>query len=129
MSIYGLTIDCFSELKRQVKYFNQLPSFDSGYNNATTPQTIWITYQNVQTRVLKDSNGNLVGTEGQKIRCDRQLNIGWFISDGSIIYRIVMQSGYAFEGNLYTYDIEQVIGDDGSLTNDVIMNTGASNFT
>ena len=128
MSIYGLTIDCFSELKRSALYFNQVPKFNSGYEDKTAYQTIWITYQNVQMNKLKDSNGNLVVSNGQKIRCDLKLNMGWFIKDGSTIYKIGLESGYSFESSLYTYDIEQVIGDDGSLTNDVVFDKGANDF-
>ena len=128
MGIYGLTMDCFSELKRSVLYFNQIPKFNSGYEDKTAYQTIWVTYQNVQMNKLNDSNGNLVTTDGQKIRCDIKLQLGWFIKDGNVIYRIHTESGYKFESNLYTYDIERVVGDDGINTKSTSYNLGNDIF-
>ena len=154
MSIYGLSVECFPELKRKVSYFNRIPDTTGTLGSLTDLKEIYVTFQNTRPKAVKDSNGNLVFAKGLRIRTNSQLQAGWFVSsefidlslnDGSgielndgnslsvntdnmDIYRIIGESEYNFEGSLYTYDLEKVVGNAGQLIIDPDFNFGSGDL-
>jgi hypothetical protein len=120
-----------------LKNFDMLPLINAGYdvtktregeNSVTTD--FRGCFQNLSANEAKDSNGNIVIVVSGNLWSDIKLVLGTFVKnlDDDFIYRVKKENTWNREGGFYYYDVVQVVGDDGTITNDVDFNTGEGNF-
>jgi hypothetical protein len=128
MGIYGNSLLSFSEQMQSVNYYNQSPSINGGFENPTEPVVKKVIFHSTGARAIKDSNGNLVSVNKKEIWSISELQPGWFIEKSGDVFRISQENNWKFEDGFYKYGIEKIVGDDGTLTNDVEFNTGTDNF-
>lgn len=100
---------------RQFTYFNMIPKINSGYSidPATPPKTIWGVLQN-NTTMVKESNGNLVSQSQELLWTDEVLTMGYFVQFGEVIFRIVPANDWENEGGFSWYNLERLVGDNGT---------------
>lgn len=137
--LYGNMLSYFQGQFIDLENFDMLPLINSGYDNTKTKDEEIATvtnfrgcFQNLKGNETKDSNGNLVFVVSGDLWSETKLNLGTFVrdpEDDEYVYRIMKENGWNKEGGFYYYSVDQLVGDDGQLTNDVEFNEGEDNFS
>ena len=103
----------FPEQLRPFLYFNATADINSSYTPVGSPVTVWGIIQNAASSI-KENHDNLSTSDHMNVWIDTKLNIGWFLSFQSTMYRIIPGNEWNFEGGFYSYTIERVMGDNGT---------------
>jgi hypothetical protein len=135
MGIYGNGLRDFPEQYRTVEYFNMTPNMSGGYDpvldddeEPVEPTDIEGVLQNTGKKGVKDSNGNIAYVSSMEFWSEDELELGWFIKFNDVTFRLIPANDWSIEDGFYRYGLEKLIGDDGSLTNDVEFNNGMGNI-
>jgi hypothetical protein len=133
--IYGLGLECFPELFQPITYGTMTPLINDGYTDGTAGQdafTIIGTYSGFLLNAggkSKDSNGNLVSTDIWHLYVSETLLLGNFVEVGGNRYRIVPSQKWSDYLGFNHYEIELLVGSDGSVPVSSGFSNGASDVT
>lgn len=135
MGVYGNMMNYFQVQFVDIEYFDMLPLMNSGYDKTKDREgdiaiieTIRGCFQNMRGNQAKTSNGNLITVQTGDVWTETELKLGKFLSFNNFTYRIVNQNEWNREAGFYSYAVEQVTGDDGSLTIIPDYNKGTVNY-
>jgi hypothetical protein len=133
--IWGDILVSYPEQFETIKYFNQIPNINSGYtqlvdiDNVPIPYTnIEIIKQNIEPDEVTERNGNLVSKNCFDIWTMSTLTNGWFVLIDNEVFRVQISHDWQKQGGFIAYHVNKLTGDDGTLTNEVIFDTGDNNF-
>ena len=135
--VYGDMLLAWPEQNRQLEVYDQNPAINAGWEAVTDPQTGKVitttvvgVFQNTRGGGIKDSNGNLVITEGCEFWTHSDNLDGKFFVRNSKVYRLCVpdNSDWSFEGGFYRYGVEKVVGNNGTESDNASWNTGANSF-
>ena len=125
MSIYGNALPYFSELLREVDYFEQEPLIGAGYEAPAGTTQIEVIYQNSSEgssvsgplgRLSKRSNWTSMSiTDELRIWTNSTLKEGAFIHDHGKdrTYRILKRMDWEHQSDFNVYTVEKVVGNMG----------------
>jgi hypothetical protein len=138
MGVYGNMMSYFQVQFIDLEYFDMLPKINAGYDITKDKEgnvngvhlAFRGCFQNLTGNEAKDSNGNLVYVVSGDLWSDTKLSLGLFVKNPleAFIYRLQRENAWNKEGEFYSYKVVQVVGDDGTLTNDIIFDKGEDKF-
>ena len=113
---FGNMMSMFPETQIMVDYFDQQPLHGGGYGPRTDFSKVRGILQCTTGRRVKTSNGYKIIGRGMKFWTETPLQAGRFISDGVYVYAVSVPASddWEREGGFYIYDLERVIGPDGT---------------
>ena len=113
--VYGDHLLSFPELSKTYPYFDQPALQGGGYGTPTDVGTARGAFQCTGGRRVKDSNGNLVVSRETRFWTRQVLTVGRFLLIEGDTYRIGLpDNSWVTEGGFTVYDLEKVVGGDGS---------------
>lgn len=126
-AIYGEMLLFFPERFQVIPYFDRLPLENDNYGpkiyEATTRGILETKGGNV-----RDNNDNIV----------RESMFSWWTASGlipgrfteleGVLYRFMTDSPWPSQGGFFQYDLEKVVGSDGTNTAGPTWNTGENSF-
>lgn len=128
--IYGESLLAFPEQFRKVTVYEMTAKVNSGWTKTeNTEETVLGIYQNGSGSRIKDSNGNLVESNGLEFWTKRNDLSGKFTTLEGDVYRLISSNNWNFEGGYAKYQMEKVNGNDGTEPINTAWNTGANNFS
>lgn len=133
--VYGDMLLVWPEQMRSVDIFDMKPLINGGWDTVKDQQgktiitTIMGVYQNTRGGAVKDSNGNLVKTNGQELWTRTGGLDGKFLThtDGNV-YRLNASNDWSFEGGFIRYSLEKVVGNDATESDNATWNIGGNSF-
>jgi hypothetical protein len=135
--LYGNMMTYFQGQFVDMINFDMLPNINSGFDTTKTRDGQPVTplpfrgcFHDMQGDEAKDANGNLVITACGDLWSDTSLSLGTFIQivGTKPVYRIKEEKAWENQGGFFWYHVEQVLGDDGTLTVEPEFNLGEGNF-
>lgn len=127
--IYGDSLLAWPEQQRALTVYNMDPGINGGYTEVpNSRRTIVGIFQNTSGKQVKDSNGNLVTSNGLELWTGAADLDGLFITDAGTVYRVKASNNWAFEGGFYKYSLEKVVGNNGTEHDNTTWNTGLNSF-
>ncbi len=127
-AVYGEVLLHFPEQFRKVLYFNMGPKINDGYGPRTDEKDVWAVLHSQASRA-KDSNGNWIREDRQQVWTQTPLQSGRFIQFESVVFRIITDQDWPTQGGFYVYEVEKVVGSDGTPQVNPNGNTGGRSFT
>lgn len=134
MSVYGDMLLYWPEQRRSLTLFDMTPKINGGWNKVTDQsgnlitQTITGVYQNTSGDSTTDSNGNLVHKKQLELWTETGgLSDKFTIFNGSV-YRLKSDNDWESEGGFYRYQLEKVVGNNGTESDNATWNTGSNTF-
>lgn len=125
--VYGDIITSFPEQRRLVTVYEMTPGINGGWTIVPNMSIqISAIFQNTRKKSVVDSNGNLVYVSGQQLWTETSKLDGWFTNIDGNVYRITGQNNWDYEGGHYAYDLEKVVGGDGTESVNPAWNTGGN---
>lgn len=127
--IYGDSLLAWPEQQRAFIVYDMTPEVNGGWTEVPdSRRPIVGIYQNTTGKQIKDSNGNLVAGKGQELWTEEGNLDGLFITEEGTIYRVKASNNWSFEGGFYKYNLEKVVGNNGTEHDNTTWNTGANSF-
>lgn len=127
--IYGNMLLAWTEQQRQLEAYAMTPKVNGGWNIVEGSEIPLIgVFQNTRGSAVKDSNGNLVKTDGRELWTKTENLDGMFINWEGTVYRINSSNNWGFEGGFFRYGLEKVVGNDATESDNATWNTGANSF-
>ena len=135
--IYGDMLLAWPEQNRPLEVYDQDPGINAGWDPVKDPQTGEViktkvvgVFQNTRGGGIKDSNGNLVITEGCEFWTHSDNLDGKFFLWKGKVYRLSVpdNSDWSFEGGFYRYGVEKVVGNNGTESDNATWNTGGNSL-
>lgn len=103
------------QLFQKGKLFNQDPIVNGGYDNKTPAVDVrFIPRDEVST--VKSSGGVIVRTRVKTIWIRREVPAGAFLWFKGTVFRIITDNDWETQRGFFIYEIEKVIGDNGTPT-------------
>lgn len=135
--IYGDMLLAWPEQQRTLEVYEMTPRQNGGWDRVNDQQGNLITqtiigvFQNTRGNGVKDSNGNLVKTEGRELWTQAADLAGKFITFNNQVYRLTVPDGndWNFEGGFYRYGVEKVVGNNGTESDNATWNLGGGSFS
>ena len=131
MGIYGNMMNSFQALFKDLEYFDMLPLINSGYDitkdregDDTEPETIRGSIQNIKSNSAKTSNGNFIIVRSGTLWTEELRELGKFIRDSGVNYRIMQYNGWDEYGGFHKYELEEVVGNPSDASEELEINTG-----
>lgn len=130
MGVYGNMLLAWPEQRRSVTVFDMTPKINGGWDIvADSQQTVRGIYQNTTGQHIKDSNGNLVKSNGLEFWTEKTGLDGKFLTyTNGKIYRLIASNNWTFEGGFMRYSLEKVVGNDGTESVQPAWNLGTNTF-
>ena len=131
---YGDTLLAWPEQQRAIGIFDMTPKVNGGWDIVVDKSgnkivtTIIGVLQDTRGGTVKDSNGNLVKTEGRELWTQVPGLGGRFFDWNGAVYRLTDSNNWSFEGGFYRYGAEKVVGNNGTESDSASWNTGAGSF-
>ena len=134
--VYGDMLLAWPEQNRTIEVYDMTPKPNGGWNKVVDQsgnvitQTIIGVFQNTRGGGVKDSNGNLVETEGRELWTQTGGLNGKFTTWNGEVFRLLVPDGsdWSFEGGFYRYGVEKVVGNNGTESDNATWNTGVGSF-
>lgn len=133
--IYGDMLLAWPEQQRTIEVYDMTAKINGGWEPVTDPQTgkiitqtIIAVFQNTRGGGLKDSNGNLVNTEGRELWTMTGNLEGKFLTWENDVYRLTDTNNWSFEGGFHRYGVEKVVGNNGTESDNAAWNLGGNSF-
>jgi len=135
--VYGDMLLAWPEQNRKLEVYDQEPDINAGWTPDTDPQTGKVitttvvgVFQNTRGGGVKESNGNLVNTEGCEFWTHAANLDGKFFIRNSKVYRLSIpdNSDWFFEGGFYRYGVQKVVGNNGTESDNASWNLGGGSF-
>lgn len=133
--VYGDMLLAWPEQQRAIDVFDMTPKVNGGWDIVTDQQgqkivqTVIGVFQNTRGGGLKESNGNLVKTDGREFWTQYAGLEGKFFEWGGHVYRLSDTNNWSFEGGFYRYGIEKVVGNNGTESDNSTWNLGSDSFS
>ena len=133
--VYGDMLLAWPEQQRALEVYDMTPKVNGGWDPVVEQQTgkvITMTvigvFQNTRGGGVKDSNGNLVRTDGREFWTRVAGLEGKFFNWNLIVYRLTDTNNWSFEGGFYRYGVEKVVGNNGTESDNAAWNLGGGSF-
>lgn len=134
--IYGDMLLAWPEQNRTITLYDMKPKQNGGWDKVVDQQgnvitqTIIGVFQNTRGGGIKDSNGNLVETEGRELWTQTGGLNGKFTTWNGEVFRLLVPDGsdWSFEGGFYRYGVEKVVGNNGTESDNATWNIGGGSF-
>ena len=123
------------EQQRAIQVFNMTPKPNGGWDvekdqsGQKITQTVIGVFQNTRGGGIKDSNGNLVKTDGREFWTQTASLEGKFFEWNGKVYRLTDTNNWSFEGGFYRYGVEKVVGNNGTESDNTTWNLGGHSFS
>jgi hypothetical protein len=122
-------LTAFPEGKVSVQIFNMQPLNGSGWGPRTDVKTMAGVLQCTGGRRVRKSNGNLVLERKMRFWSNVPLTVGWFLDDGQYVYRIGLpDDDWSDYADFVIYDLERLVGADGTEVVEPAFNQGGGHF-
>ena len=134
MSVYGDMLLYWPEQRRSLTLFDMTPKINGGWNKVTDQsgnlitQTITGVYQNTSGDSTTDSNGNLVHKKQLELWTETGGLSDKFTTYNGSVYRLKSDNDRESEGGFYRYQLEKVVGNNGTESDNATWNTGSNTF-
>lgn len=136
MGLYGSMLCSFAGQMIDVEIYDMLPLVNSGYDitkdrngNANSIKIVQGILQNIKPNVVTISQGNTVTILTGNAWLQSSDEAGKYLKSEGIVFKLISLNPWKKEGDFCYYEIEQVVGDDGTLTNSPDFNTGKADYT
>ena len=133
--VYGDMLLAWPEQMRGLSVYDMKAKVNGGWDKVVDPVsgeliTTAITgvFQNTRGGGVKDSNGNLVKTEGRELWTQTGNLDGKFLDFEGEVYRLQDTNNWSFEGGFHRYGLQKVVGNDGTESDNATWNIGAGSF-
>lgn len=134
--VYGDMLLAWPEQNRTIEVYDMKPKPNGGWDKVVDQsgnvitQTIIGVFQNTRGGGVKDSNGNLVETEGRELWTQTEGLNGKFTTWNGEVFRLLVPDGsdWSFEGGFYRYGVEKVVGNNGTESDNATWNIGGGSF-
>lgn len=132
--VYGDMLLAWPEQKRILSVYDMTPKVNGGWELVKDQQGKLITtdvmgvFQNTRGGGYKDSNGNLVKSDGREFWTRTAGLDGKFFQWESEVYRLKDTNNWSFEGGFFRYGIEKVVGNNGTESDNASWNLGSGSF-
>lgn len=127
-TIYQGTLLSFPELMKSFKYFDESPMVNGGYDERTPFISKRGRFKPEGKRV-KDNGGNFVTSSGWTLWSTTPLLPGKFILFRDVVYRIMNDTDWAYQGGFYVYSLEERIGNSTLKQFRPVAELGGNEFT
>ena len=134
MSVYGDKLVYWPEQRRSLTLFDMTPKINGGWTKVTDQsgnlitQTITGVYQNTSGDSTTDSNGNLVHKKQLELWTETGGLSDKFTTYNGSVYRLKSDNDWESEGGFYRYQLEKVVGNNGTESDNATWNTGSNTF-
>lgn len=129
--VYGDMLLAWPEQQITITVYSMTPKVNGGWDNVEGSQeTIIGILQNTRGGGDKDSNGNLVRTEGGELWTQSENLNGKFFSFENDVYRISAPdaNNWNREGGFFRYGVQKVVGNNGTESDNAAWNLGTNTF-
>ena len=133
--VYGDMLLAWPEQMRTLSVYDMEAKINGGWNKVVDPQTgdlitqtIIGVFQNTRGGGVKDSNENLVITNGCELWTETGNLDGKFIDVEGLVYRLQDTNNWSFEGGFHRYGLQKVVGNDGTESDNATWNIGSGSF-
>lgn len=127
---YGEILLAWPEQQTAVEIFDMAPKQNAGWTvDSESSTTVIGVFQNTRGGQVKDSNGNLVKSDGRELWTATGGLEGKFALWGGNVYRLKDKGDWSREGGFWRYGLEKVVGNNGTESDDASWNTGANSFS
>lgn len=133
--VYGDMLLAWPEQMRTLSVYDMKAKINGGWEKVVDPQTgklitqtIIGVFQNTRGGGVKESNGNLVKTEGRELWTQTANLDGKFLDFEGEVYRLQDTNNWSFEGGFHRYGLQKVVGNDGTESDNASWNIGAGSF-
>ena len=132
--IYGDMLLVWPEQMRSIVLYDMDPEINGGWSKVTDQQGNLITqtvsgvFQNTRGGGIKDSNGNLVNTDGSEFWTRVKGLEGKFFDRDNSVYRLLDTNNWSHEGGFHRYGVEKVVGNNATESDHATWNLGGNSF-
>lgn len=132
--VYGDMLLHFPEQVRTFQVYEMEALVNGGWRKvcdefgAVIYQAVKGVFQNTRGGGARESNGNLVETDGCEFWSAAGGLGGKFVDFRGGVYRLLDTNRWDSEGGFHRYGLEKVVGNDGSEPEDDSWNTGSGSF-
>ena len=132
--VYGDMLLAWPEQKRILSVYDMTPKVNGGWEVVKDQQGKVImadvvgVFQNTRGGGLKDSNGNLVKSDGREFWTKTGGLDGKFFQWQGEVYRLKDTNNWSFEGGFFRYGVEKVVGNNGTESDNASWNLGSGSF-
>lgn len=132
--VYGDMLLAWTEQQRTVTLYDMTAKINGGWDKVVDQQGNLITttvigvFQNTRGGSIKDSNGNLVKTDGRELWTRTSGLMGKFFDWDGSVYRLTDENNWNFEGGFYRYGVEKVVGNNATESDNASWNLGSNSF-
>ena len=127
--IYGDSLLAWTEQQIALIVYDMKPKINGGWEHVENSEVQIIgVFQNTRGGQVKDSNGNLVKTNGCELWTAEGEIDGKFINKDGKVYRLNASNDWSYEAGFYKYSLETVVGNNGTEHDDTTWNTGSHSF-
>ena len=133
--VYGDMLLAWPEQMRTLSVYDMKAKINGGWDKVVDPQTgklitqtIIGVFQNTRGGGVKESNGNLVKTEGRELWTQTGNLDGKFLDFEGEVYRLQDTNNWSFEGGFHRYGLQKVVGNDATESDNAAWNLGNNSF-
>ena len=127
--IYGDSLIAWPEQQQTFQTYSMTPKINAGWTiDEDSEQTIVGIFQHTREKQLKDSNGNLINSEGGELWTASGGQDGRFIKIENKVFRLNVSNNWSKEGGFYRYGLEMVVGNNGTEHDNTTWNFGRDTF-
>lgn len=134
--VYGDMLLAWPEQMRKLSVYDMKAKINGGWDKVVDPQTgqlitqtILGVFQNTRGGGVKESNGNLVKTEGRELWTQTGNLDGKFLDFEGEVYRLQDTNNWSFEGGFHRYGLQKVVGNDATESDNASWNIGGNSFS
>jgi len=126
--VYGDMLLHFPEQRRSITVYSQTPKMNGGWTRNNDDRVVTGIWQHTRPKALKDSNGNLVEGSGLEFWSEEEGLGGLFTTLEGDVYRLQSKQPWSHEGGFARYELDKVVGNNGTEPINTTWNTGLNNF-
>lgn len=134
MSVYGDMLLYWPEQRRSLTVYDMKPKINGGWDKVVDQSgnlittTITGVYQNTSGDSTTDSNGNLVHKKQLELWTETGGLSDKFTTYNGSVYRLKSDNDWESEGGFYRYQLEKVVGNNGTESDNATWNIGSNSF-
>ena len=126
--IYGDMLLAWPEQYTSLTVFDMTPGINGGLSAVDGSElAIKGVFQNTRSGASKDSNGNLVETNGMELWTSTGGLSNKYLSWEGKLYRLIDNNNWSREGGFYRYGLEKVVGN-ATESDNASWNLGSGSF-
>lgn len=126
--IYGDMLLAWPEKQSSLTVYDMTPQINGGYEVVDGSEVAIIgVFQNTRGHATKDSNGNLVHTNGMELWTSTSGIENKYLNWKGEVYRLTDGNNWSDEGGFYRYGVEKVVGN-ATESDDAAWNLGRDSF-